>query len=182
MISDNEQLLIAGCKRGEPWARRELYEKYAPAMLSLCVRYVANRETAKDVLQDGFVKVFTHIGQYEARGPLPAWLRQIFVNTALEYLQKNEILKMNVSMDHFSDSIDEFDRRVLDKLSADDLLECVAELPDRSRSIFNLYAIEGYSHAEIAEKLNIQENTSRSQFARARKALQQLVSDLMNKR
>ena len=182
MISDNEQLLIAGCKRGEPCARRELYEKYAPAMLSLCVRYVANRETAKDVLQDGFVKVFTHIGQYEARGPLPAWLRQIFVNTALEYLQKNEILKMNVSMDHFSDSIDEFDHRVLDKLSADELLECVAELPDRSRSIFNLYAIEGYSHAEIAEKLNIQENTSRSQFARARKALQQLVSDLMNKR
>ena len=85
-------------------------------------------------------------------------------------------------MDHFSDSIDEFDHRVLDKLSADDLLECVAELPNRSRSIFNLYAIEGYSHAEIAEKLNIQENTSRSQFARARKALQQLVSDLMNKR
>ena len=83
MISDNEQLLIAGCKRGEPWARRELYEKYAPAMLSLCVRYVANRETAKDVLQDGFVKVFTHIGQYEARGPLPAWLRLFFVHTAL---------------------------------------------------------------------------------------------------
>ena len=182
MISDNEQLLIAGCNRGESKARRELYEKYAPAMLSLCVRYVEDRESAKDVLQDGFVKVFTHIGQYESRGSFSGWIRQIFVNTALEYLEKNEMRKTNVRMEEFTETVNEFDHRVLEKLSADDLVECISTLPDRSRIVFNLYAIEGYSHAEIAEKLNIQENTSRSQFARARKILQEKVTDLMKKR
>ena len=182
MISDNEQLLIAGCKRGESNARRELYEKYAPAMLSLCVRYVKDRESAKDVLQDGFVKIFTHIEQYEARGTFSGWIRQIFVNTALEYLKKNEMLRMNVHMDDFSEVIEEFDHQVLKKISADDLIECISGLPDRSRTVFNLYAIEGYSHAEIAEKMGIQENSSRSQFARARKTLQQMVLDLMKKR
>ena len=182
MIPDNEQLLIDGCKRGESWARRELYEKYAPAMLSLCVRYVRDRESAKDVLQDGFVKVFTHINQFEACGALAGWIRQIFVNTSLEYLQKNEMMKMNVRMDDLSEGMDEFDHHILEKLSADDLIECIAELPGRSRTVFNLYAIEGFSHAEIASMMGIQENTSRSQFARARKTLQQIVSDLMKKR
>ncbi len=182
MISDNEQLIIDGCKRGEPWARRELYEKYAPSMLSLCVRYVSDPESAKDVLQDGFVKVFTHFSQYQARGPLGAWMRQIFVNTALEYLQKNEMLRMNVSIDNYSETVDEFNHHTLEKLSADDLMECIARLPHGSRSVFNLFAIEGYSHAEIADKLGIQENTSRSQFSRARKSLQLIITDLMKKR
>ena len=181
MISENEQLLVAGCKRGESWARRELYEKYAPAMLSVCVRYVEDRESAKDVLQDGFIKIFTHIRQFDARGKLGGWIRQIIVNTALEYLQKNEMLKMNVRMDEFSETLDEFDHRVLENVSADDLIECIAELPCRCRTVFNLHAIEGFSHAEIAQKLGIQENSSRSNFARARKSLQQMVLDLMKK-
>lgn len=181
MISENEQRLIAGCKRGESWARRELYEMFAPSMLSLCVRYVRDRESAKDVLQDGFVKVYTHIDQYEEKGALGGWIRQIIVNTALEFLQKNEKLKKNVRIDDFSETLGDFDNCILEKLSADDLIECISCLPGHSRMIFNLYAIEGFSHAEIAEKLGIQENTSRSQLARARKSLQQIVLDLMKR-
>ena len=121
----DEQLLIDGCKRGEASARKELYELYAPAMMSVCARYVHDRETARDLL------------------------------------------------------VEDVDASVLDRLSADDLLECISRLPTGYRTVFNLYAIEGYTHKEIAAMLHIQEITSRSQFARARKALQEMVQSLI---
>lgn len=178
---DNEQRLIAGCKRGETWARKEVYEKYSSAMLSLCVRYVADYELAKDVVQDGFIKLFTKIQQFEGRGSFGGWIRQIFVNTALEQISSNDLFDSNVSMERFPENPDEFDLHLMEHVSADDLLECIKELPGRSRIIFNMYAIEGYSHAEIAEKLGIQENSSRAQFSRARKFLQESVLNLMKK-
>lgn len=178
---DNEQRLIAGCKRGETWARKEVYERYSSAMLSLCVRYVADYELAKDVVQDGFIKLFTKIQQFEGRGSFGGWIRQIFVNTALEQISRNDLFDSNVSMERFPENPDEFDLHLMEHVSADDLLECIKELPGRSRIIFNMYAIEGYSHAEIAEKLGIQENSSRAQFSRARKFLQESVLNLMKK-
>ena len=178
---DNEQRLIAGCKRGETWARKEVYERYSSAMLSLCVRYVADYELAKDVVQDGFVKLFTKVEQFEGRGSFGGWIRQIFVNTALEQISRNDLFDSNVSMERFPENPDEFDLHLMEHVSADDLLECIKELPGRSRIIFNMYAIEGYSHAEIAEKLGIQENSSRAQFSRARKFLQESVLNLMKK-
>ncbi len=180
MNSDREQLIIAGCQKGETWARRELYEKFAPSMLPLCVRYVADMDAAKDVLQDGFIKVFTRFNTYEAKGSLGGWMRQIFVNTALEYLVKNEPFNHSVSVDDYS-VMDDYSHFALEKISADDLIECISELPARCRTVFNMYAIEGYSHAEIGEKMGIQENSSRAQFARARKQLQEMVSELMKK-
>lgn len=176
---DYEQRLIAGCKRGESWARREVYEKYSSAMMSLCVRYVADYEEAKDVVQDGFLKLFTKVHQFEGRGAFSGWIRQIFVNTALEYLSKNEMVKTNVRMENFSESMDEFDNQLIGQISADDLIECITELPERCRTIFNLYAIEGFTHAEIAQRLGILENSSRAQFSRARKLLQESVSNLL---
>lgn len=173
-----EQLLVEGCKRGDAAARKELYELYAPAMMSLCIRYVRERETARDLLQDGFIKVFTKIQTYSATGPLGAWIRRVFVTTALEYIRKYDALRMSAPIDEYGEQVEDEDASVLDRLSADDLLGCIARLPNGYRTVFNLYAIEGYTHKEISEMLNIQEITSRSQFTRARKALQGMVQSL----
>lgn len=171
----DEKDIIAACKRNLPWAQKMLYERYAPAMLSLCVRYVTDRETARDILQDGFVKLFSKIDTYAATGSFGGWARRIFVTTALEHLRNNEALKWHVSLDEYDLRIKDTDNTLLEKLSADELLECIAALPGGYRTVFNLYAIEGYSHAEIATILHIKESTSRSQFARARQVLQQTV-------
>jgi RNA polymerase sigma factor (sigma-70 family) len=177
-ISDEEQL-IAGCKAGKSWAQKELFERYASAMMSVCVRYVPDRETARDLLQDGFIKLYTKIDTYSGSGSFAGWVRRIFVTTALEYLRLNDALRQSDSIEEYSDSIRTNDVTILDKLSADDLMDCVAKLPDGYRTVFNLYAIEGYSHTEIAKMLEINESTSRSQFMRARKLLQKKVQALM---
>jgi len=179
MDSMDEQRLIAGCKRGELWARKEVYQQYSPVMLSLCMRYVADSDVAKDILQDGFVKVFTRMNQFADKGSFGGWIRQVFVNTSLEYLRKQKSLQLNVRMDDLEDeeSLDVLPENV----TASDLMECIAELPNGLRTVFNLYAIEGYSHSEIGKMLGIQEGSSRSQFARARQLLQKKVLNLMNK-
>jgi len=174
-----EQLLIEGCKRGESWARKELYEQYAPIMMGVCMRYVSNRETAKDLLQDGFIKVYTKIDMYSGTGSLGGWMRRIFATTALEYLRRNDTLRMSVNIDDYNDATENVDYSALERLSADELMACIAELPNGFRTVFNLFAIEGYTHSEIAEMLNIKESTSRSQFIRARKALQKNVQLLI---
>ena len=102
----DEQLLIDGCKRGETSARKELYELYAPAMMSVCARYVRDRETARDLLQDGFIKVFTKIQTYSATGPFGAWVRRIFVTTALEYLRKYDALRLSAPIDEYGEQVE----------------------------------------------------------------------------
>lgn len=175
----NEERLIAGCKSGESWARKQVYEQYAPTMMGVCIRYINNRETARDLLQDGFIKVFTKIDTYSATGSFGGWIRRIFVTTALEHLRQNEALRNSIDVDEYNEVIENFDPSVIDLLSAKDLMGCIARLPNGFRTVFNLFAIEGYSHAEIAEMLNIKESTSRSQFVRARKILQKNVESLM---
>jgi len=176
----DEQRLIAGCIDGKPWAQKQVYELHASAMLSVCVRYVNNRETARDLLQEGFIKVFTKTHTYSGTGSFAGWIRRIFVTTALEYLRQNDALKQSESIDDYNHSIEDVDVSVLENISANDLMQCISELPDGYRTVFNLYAIEGYSHAEIGNILNINENTSRSQFMRARKLLQKTVLTLFN--
>ncbi|MDD4967835.1 MAG: sigma-70 family RNA polymerase sigma factor [Paludibacter sp.] len=177
-LSDEEQL-IAGCKDGKARAQKEIFEQYASAMLSVCVRYVNDRETAKDILQEGFIKLYTKIDTYSGIGSFAGWVRRIFVTTALEYLREHDALKQSMSIDDYSNSIIDNDTTVLDKISADDLLGCIARLPDGYRTVFNLYAIEGYSHTEIGDMLGISESTSRSQFMRARKILQKNVQSFI---
>jgi RNA polymerase sigma-70 factor (ECF subfamily) len=179
-ISDEEQL-IAGCKEGKPYAQKKLFEQYASAMLSVCIRYVNDRETAQDLLQEGFIKLYTKIDTYTGNGSFAGWVRRIFVTTALEYLRQNDALKQSVNIEEYDNLITDHYIDVLDKLSADDLLDCISKLPDGYRTVFNLYAIEGYSHSEIAEQLEISESTSRSQFMRARNILQQKVQSLIEK-
>lgn len=175
----NEQSLIAGCKRGEQWARKKLYELYAPVMMNVCLRYVNNRDTAQDLLQDGFIKIFTKIDTFTETGALGAWIRRIFVTTSLEYLRQKDALRMSQSIDDLGNNIEQIDISALDRLSAEELMACIARLPSGFRTVFNLFAIEGYSHSEIAAMLNIGESTSRSQFIRARKALQKQVQSLI---
>ncbi len=179
-VQTDEQELIQGCFNGEPWAQKKIYETHASTMMGVCVRYVPDRETARDLLQDGFVKLFTKIDTYSGTGSFVGWMRRIFVTTALEHLRRNDALKQSTSIDEYDNYIQNVDVTVLDKISADDLMKCIGELPHGFRTVFNLYAIEGYSHAEIAQELNISENTSRSQFMRARKILQKNVQTLFN--
>jgi len=179
-LSDEGQL-IAGCKDGKPWAQKEIFEQYASVMLSVCVRYVSDMETARDILQDGFIKLFTKIDSYTGAGSFAGWVRRIFVTTALEYLRQKDALKQSSSIEEYSNLIVDNDLSILDKISADDLMNCIAKLPDGYRTVFNLYAIEGYSHIEIAGMLEINESTSRSQFMRARKILQKNVQSIIGK-
>jgi len=172
-----EHDLIAGCKRGEMWARKELYEQHAGAMFSLCVRYVGDRDVARDVLQDGFYKVFTKIGDYSGTGSFEGWMKRIFVTMALEQLRKKRFLPI---ISEYEESIEDTGTSAFEKLSADDLHRCIAELPDGFRTVFNLYAVEGYSHAEIAKMLHIKEVTSRSQFMRARQILQKNIQQFIS--
>lgn len=178
---NNEQRLVAGCKRGESWAQKELYELYAAPMMSLCIRYTADYDEAKDVVQDGFIKIFTKINQFQSKGSLSGWIRQIFVNTALEYLLKRDLGTTSFLIEDIPEAGQPFDNQHIEQISENDLMECIAELPPSIRTVFNMYAIEGFSHAEIAEKLEIQENSSRAQYAKARKLLQKSVLNLMKK-
>ena len=177
-ISDEEQL-IAGCKEGKPRAQKKLFEQYASVMLSVCVRYVPDRETARDILQDGFIKIYTKINTYSGEGSFAGWIRRIFVTTALEYLRQNDALRQSASIEEYYNTIVDEKETVLDKISADDLMDGISKLPNGYRTIFNLYAIEGYSHSEIAEMIGISESTSRSQYMRARNILQKNVQLLI---
>ena len=165
----SEKQLIEGCLDGNRKAQEELYRLYSGKMMGLCLRYVGNRETARDLLQDGFVKVFTSLNKYSGTGAFDAWIRMIFVNVALEHLRKKDFLNDTVELDNMI-AITE-DNTTISNLSAAMIMELVQQLPSGFRTIFNLYAIEGYSHKEIGDKLHISESTSRSQYARAKQWL-----------
>jgi RNA polymerase sigma-70 factor (ECF subfamily) len=172
----NEKQLIEGCLNGDRKAQEELYFVYSRKMMGLCLRYVGNRETARDILQDGFVKVFTSIGSYSGTGPFDAWIRMIFVNAAIEHLRKRDYLYDTVDLDNIKTVTE--DDTTLSKISAEMIMEIIQQLPEGYRTIFNLYAIEGYSHKEIGDMLHILESTSRSQYARARQLLQKQINNI----
>lgn len=173
----NETQLIEGCKQHNPKAQKALYDTYARKMMSVCLRYGSNQETAEDLLQEGFIKVFSAIGSFEGSGSFEGWMRRIFVNTALEYLRKNDILKESVEIDN-TEVLQEVDYSAIERISADELMELIAELPPGFRTVFNMFVIEGYSHKEIGDALGITESTSRSQLTRAKRLLQKKLEEL----
>jgi RNA polymerase sigma-70 factor (ECF subfamily) len=170
--------LIDGCMRGELWAQKSIYEIHAPTMMSVCRRYVGNSETARDLMHDGFIKLFTKIHTYAGTGSFNGWMRRIFVTTALEYLRRNDVLRYSADITEVDFYAAEPDILDFERLSTDDLLACINSLPNGYRTVFNMHAIEGYSHVEIAAELNISESTSRSQYARARQLLQKAVMNI----
>jgi RNA polymerase sigma-70 factor (ECF subfamily) len=174
----DEQQLIEGCRKGTRLAQKELYDAYSRRMMGVCLRYVSSRETARDILQDGFVKVFTSIDSYTGTGSFEGWMRKIFVNCALEYLRKSDVLRDAVDLDHTRE-ISGANYSVIAELSANELMNLVQELPAGFRTIFNLFAIEGFSHKEISGMLDITESTSRSQYTRAKQLLQRKIKKLL---
>ena len=146
-------------------------------MLAVCLRYVNDMETARDLLQDGFVRVFTNINSYTGSGSFEGWLRKIFVNGALEYLRKSDVLRESTDLENSADLVQP-DSSAIENLSAAELMKVIQELPAGFRTVFNMFAIEGYSHKEISEILGITESTSRSQFTRARQLLQKRIKEL----
>ena len=162
--------LVKDCLKGKRQAQWQLYEAFAGPMLSICYRYTKSVADAEDILQEGFVKVFFHLHQYKADGELGAWIRRIMVNTAINYLKKNSRYQEQLS---FTDQalhpvIEEHPEL---RLEAKELADLIRQLPPGFQTIFNLYAVEGYTHVEIGQLLGIHEGTSRSQYARARALL-----------
>lgn len=173
----DEQLLEA-ILRQDAKAQRLLYERFARKMFGVCLRYTRNREEAEDYLQDGFLKVFQKISSFKNEGSLEGWIRRVMVNTCLDHLRQQK-MQWN-EMDEATEPAE--NAEVLDKLQASDLLELIRQLPPGFRTVFNLFAIEGYSHKEIGEMLNISEGTSKSQFARARMNLVDKVNRLQQEK
>lgn len=181
-MSDNcfeEELhIIAAAKKGEAKAQKKIYENYASSMMSVCYRYTGDMEIAKDLLQDGFVKLFTKLDMYAGTGAFAGWVRRIFVTTCLEYLRQKTALKMSSSIEEAGRNISSEDISAIDAISADELMRLIGALPDSFKTVFNLFAIEGYTHDEISEMLGITSVNSRTLFLRARRLLQKSVQSL----
>lgn len=163
--------VIKDCLEGNVSAQKQLFDMLAPGMMAVCIRYMGEREAAKDVLQDGFITLFSKLDEYSARGPFEGWARKIFVNTALMALRKKDMLKESTSLED-AFGVAEESPSVSENLARQQLMKMIAELPPGYRTVFNLYAIEGFSHKEIAGMTGISEATSRSQLQRARMLLQ----------
>lgn len=170
--------IVKRCLRGDRKAQRELYEAYAGIYLSLCLRYVKNSMVAEDVMIEGFMKIFEKLSQFEGKGSLEGWMRKIMVTQSLLYLRDNKNLLMEINLDGQENSPA---LGVTDEdINCQDLLQLIAELPVGFRTVFNLYVIEGYSHREIQDLLDISESTSKSQLSRARAALKNRLSEESN--
>jgi len=175
----NEKELVKACLNNDSAAQKALYKLFASKMLGVCLRYTTNKMEAEDVLQDGFIKVFKYLSEYKFNGSLEGWVRKIMVNTALNNYKSNLKRSFHVDINEIHESMITTDIRS-ENLSEKDLLKLIQELPDGYRMVFNLYAIEGYSHKEIGDKLGISENTSKSQLSRARVALQNKLGEYKN--
>jgi len=172
-LNTDESKLIAACKEGDRKAQKMLYYQYKNVLFSICRRYANSNEAAEDLLQEGFIQIYTDLYQYQPHGSFLAWLKTIVVHVALKQIKKQR------------KKMQQFDKQVWvqlqyeeinysDKPNREMLIKMIQQLPDGYRTVFNLYAIEGYSHQEISEILNISINTSKSQYSKAKKALQQL--------
>lgn len=165
--------LIEGCLDNKRHVQKELYNLVSPTMFSICLRYADSYQTAEDLLQEGFIKVYKYIGNYRGDGSFEGWMKRIFVNTAIEHFRKQARMYPIVNLDSVEYSLEM--RNLGDALELEDIQELIQKLSPGYRTVFNLYVVEGYAHKEIAELLNISEGTSKSQLARARYLLQRML-------
>lgn len=171
-----EKEIIEGCLRHKPECQQELFKRYAGKMLAVCMRYARHQMEAEDVLQDAFIKVFDHLQQFQNKGSFEGWIRRVVVNTALKTFDRKSFTHEQYGLE-IREDYSAAEPKVFAQLNEEELLGLIARLPEGYRIVFNLYAIEGYSHAEIADMLGVQESTSRSQLVKARKMLQAMVMD-----
>jgi len=166
--------IIDECLEGKSTSQQKLFEMFAPKMMGVCIRYMKSQHEAEDMLQDGFIKVFNKLGDFEKNGSLEGWVRRIMVNTCLDQIRKNAKFAYNTDISVVEYKM-ENQNLTLDNLAAQDLMRLINEMPQGYKVVFNMFAIEGYSHKEIAELLGISENTSKSQYSRARAFLREKI-------
>lgn len=169
-----EELMLQGCLDNVAAAQEALYLRFSPRMLGVCYRFARNREDAEDMMQEGFIKVFSQIHQFRNQGALEGWIRRIIVHTCINVLKKNKKFTDSVDLFH-ANSIYLNESNIPSILQAKQVVECIRLLPIGYKTVLNLYAIEGYSHKEIASILDIEESTSRSQYTRAKSMLEEVL-------
>jgi RNA polymerase sigma factor (sigma-70 family) len=169
-----EEAILQGCLKNEAAAQRELYNRYSPKMLAVCYRFAHNREDAEDMLQEGFIKVFSQIHTFQNKGAFEGWIRRIIVHTCINNLKKNKRFNESLDIVH-AHGVQIREESVPSIVQAKQIVECIRILPIGYRTVLNLYAIEGYSHKEISDMLDIEESTSRSQYTRAKQMLEEIL-------
>jgi len=169
-----EELLLAGCLKNNASAQEALYNRFSPRMLGVCYRFGKNREDAEDMLQEGFIKVFTQMHQYRNEGALEGWIRRIIVHTCINNLKKNKKFSDSLDIIH-AHSVYINEEMIPSIMQAKQVVECIRMLPLGYRTVLNLYAIEGFPHKDIAAMLDIEESTSRSQYTRAKAMLEEIL-------
>nr|WP_225986584.1 sigma-70 family RNA polymerase sigma factor [Rufibacter sp. LB8] len=166
--------MVQALQQGDAKAQRFLYERYASHMMGVCSRYLKDDMDAEEVLINGFMKVYQNVGRFENKGSFEGWVRRIMVNEALQFLRKQEPVHMAIEKEH--NYLASEDALPDSEMTAEEMMALLHDLPAGYRAVFNLYAIEGYSHKEIAEMLNISEGTSKSQLSKARAMLQRMLA------
>lgn len=175
----SESDLIAGCIAGDRKMQEELYNRFASKMYAVCLRYANNSDDAQDLLQEGFIKVYKNLHRFRAEGSFEGWIRRVFINSSIEHYRKKQA-KLTTVSDKEENTIEDSDISALDSLAERDIINLIQDLSPGYRTVFNLYVIEGYSHREIGELLNISEGTSKSQLARAKSILQKKVTQYLS--
>lgn len=169
-----EEQMLAGTLKNNAAAQEALYDRYSPRMLAVCYRFAKSREDAEDMLQEGFIKIYTQLHQYRNEGALEGWIRRIIVHTCINVLKKNKKFFETVDLIH-ANAFHTKDDMVPSIIQAKQVVECIRMLPLGYKTVLNLYAIEGYSHKEIGNMLDIEESTSRSQYTRAKAMLEDIL-------
>lgn len=169
-----EEQMLAGTLKNNASAQEALYDRYSPRMLAVCYRFAKSREDAEDMLQEGFIKIFTQLHQYRNEGALEGWIRRIIVHTCINVLKKNKKFSETVDLIHANAFYTKQDL-IPSIMQAKQVVECIRMLPLGYKTVLNLYAIEGYSHKEIGKMLDIEESTSRSQYTRAKAMLEDIL-------
>ncbi len=169
--------IIKGCIEGNTKFQKKLYDRFSGKMYGLCLQYSRNAEEAKDILQEGFIKVYKNLEQYSFTGSFEGWVRRIFVNTAIENFRNRKMKFSDFDTQDLSENF--MLDNIVGEISAKEIMKLIQNLSPQYQMVFNLYAIEGFTHKEIAVKLNISEGTSKSNLSRARSILQTKIKELM---
>lgn len=180
MLSELE--IIKGCQNNDRKAQELLFKKYHPPLLGICYRYSANTEEAKDILQEGFIKIFNYIKTFREESSLATWMSKIIINTAITQYNKNLDYKSIISLNDSMKDPAVFDDIPYQEFSTDEILGAIQELPDEFRTVINLYAIEGFRHKEISKMLNISESNSKIRYLRAKKLLLEKMNNIKDKK
>ena len=172
--ASSSERLVAACLQGDAKAQKQLFDALSPKMMAVCLRYMGNREDAEDVLQEGFITLFTKLDSYQGAGSFEGWARKIFVNTALMHLRRTDALGLSDALTE-ARGLFTAEATPIQKMGQQELMQLIEALPPDARTVFNMYVIEGYSHKEIARELGCTEATSRSKLQRARLRLQEMM-------